>query len=129
MTRTVLLLATFVLIASFCRSQIASRAIPGNYIGQSVTDRKVMTVDVKENHKYVLKTYDSKRKLQKKIKGKWTFDGDKLVLVENTGKTTVLEKYNDIWYIADKNGRSCLARFYQNKDPNEFWAQLVKEGC
>lgn len=129
MKRTILFLSTFILIASFCKSQTSSIAITGNYIGQSVTDRMVMTIEVKENHKYVLKTYDSNRKLQKKINGKWALDGDKLVLNEKSGTTTVLEKYKDIWYIADKNGVTCHARFYQNKDQNEFWAQLMRQGC
>ena len=52
MKRTILFLTTFILIASFCKSQTSSIAITGNYIGQSVTDRMVMTIEVKENHKY-----------------------------------------------------------------------------
>lgn len=129
MKRITLFLTAFILIAGFCKSQTTSIAVTGNYIGQSVTDRLVMTIEVKQNQKYVLKTYDSNRKLQKKTKGKWTLDGDKLVLLEKSGMITVLEKYKDIWYIADKNGNSCLARFYQNQDPNEFWTQLIKKGC
>lgn len=127
--KRILFFTTFILIASFCKSQTTSIAITGNYIGQSVTDRLVMTIEVKENHKYVLKTYDSSRKLQNKTKGKWTLDGDKLVLNEKSGTTTVLEKYKDIWYVTDKNGVTCLARFYQNKDQNEFWAELMRQGC
>jgi hypothetical protein len=129
MKRAIHFLTTLILIASFCKSQSSSKAITGNYIGQSMSDRIVMTIEVKENHKYILKTYDSNRKLQKKIKGKWAFVGDKLILNEKSGTTTVLEKHIDIWYIADQNGLTCLARFYQNRDQNEFWADLMRQGC
>jgi hypothetical protein len=129
MKQTILFLSALIMITSFCKSQTSSVAITGNYIGQSVADRMVMTIDVKENNKYVLKTYDSNRKLQKKSKGKWTLDGEKLVLNEKSGTTIVLKKYKDTWFVADKNGTTCLARFYQNKDQNEFWAELMRQGC
>src|SRR6187549_223145 len=124
MKQTILFLTTLILIAGFCKSQTASVAITGNYIGQSAMGSSVMTIEIKQNQKYVLKTYDPFRKVQKKIKGKWTLDGDKLVLKEKSGAITVLKKYNDIWYITDKSERVCLARFYQNRDPEEFWTEL-----
>jgi hypothetical protein len=129
MKRAILFLTTLILIASFCKSQTSSIAITGNYIGQSMTDHMVMTIEVKENHKYILKTYDSNRKIQKKIKGKWALVGDKLILNEKSGTTKVLEKHLDIWYISDKNGLTCQVRFYQNRDQNEFWAELMRQGC
>ena len=129
MKRIILILTTFILSASLCKSQTSSNKIKGNYIGQSVTDRVVMTIEVKENNQYILKTYDSNRKLQKKYKGKWTFDGEKLMLTEKSGTTIVLEKYKDTWFIKDKNGTMCLARFYQNKDQDEFWSELMRQGC
>ena len=129
MKRIILILTTFILSASLCKSQTSSNTIKGNYIGQSVTDRVVMTIEVKENNQYILKTYDSNRKFQKKFKGKWTFDGEKLMLTEKSGTTIVLEKYKDTWFIKDKNGTTCLTRFYQNKDQNEFWSELMRQGC
>lgn len=129
MKRIILILTTFILSASLCKSQTSSNKIKGNYIGQSVTDRVVMTIEVKENNQYILKTYDSNRKFQKKFKGKWTFDGEKLMLTEKSGTTIVLEKYKDTWFIKDKNGTMCLARFYQNKDQDEFWSELMRQGC
>ena len=129
MKRIILILTTFILSASLCKSQTSSNKIKGNYIGQSVTDRVVMTIEVKENNQYILKTYDSNRKFQKKFKGKWTFDGEKLMLTEKSGTTIVLEKDKDTWFIKDKNGTMCLARFYQNKDQDEFWSELMRQGC
>ena len=129
MKRIILILTTFILYASLCKSQTSSNIIKGNYIGQSVTDLIVMTIEVKENNQYILKTYDSNRKFQKKFKGKWTFDGEKLMLTEKSGTTIVLEKYKDTWFIKDKNGTTCLARFYQNKDQDEFWSELMRQGC
>ena len=129
MKQIILILTTFILSASLCKSQTSSNTIKGNYIGQSVTDRVVMTIEVKENNQYVLKTYDSNRKFQKKFKGKWTFDGEKLMLTEKSGTTIVLEKDKDTWFIKDKNGTTCLARFYQNKDQDEFWSELMRQGC
>ena len=129
MKRIILILTTFILYASLCKSQTSSNIIKGNYIGQSVTDLIVMTIEVKENNQYILKTYDSNRKFQKKFKGKWTFDGEKLMLTEKSGTTIVLEKDKDTWFIKDKNGTTCLARFYQNKDQDEFWSELMRQGC
>ena len=129
MKRIILILTTFILYASLCKSQTSSNIIKGNYIGQSVTDLIVMTIEVKENNQYILKTYDSNRKFQKKFKGKWTFDGEKLMLTEKSGTTIVLEKHKDAWFIKDKNGTTCLARFYQNKDQDEFWSELMRQGC
>ena len=126
MKRITLFFTAFILIAGFCKSQTA---VMGNYIGRSIADQVVVTIEVKQHHHYVLKTYDPNKKLQKKVKGKWTVDGNKLVLQEKSGTITVLEKYNDTWYVAGPNGYVCLAKFYQNKDPNEFWTQLMKEGC
>ncbi|MCF8424046.1 MAG: hypothetical protein K9H41_06865 [Bacteroidia bacterium] len=129
MKRIILILTTFILYASLCKSQTSSNIIKGNYIGQSVTDLIVTTIEVKENNQYILKTYDSNRKFQKKFKGKWTFDGEKLMLTEKSGTTIVLEKDKDTWFIKDKNGTTCLARFYQNKDQDEFWSELMRQGC
>ncbi len=129
MKHCILFLTALILITNFCKSQITSTEITGNYTGQSTTDRVVITIEVKQNHEYVLTTYDSNRKLQKEVKGEWTLNEDKLVLIEKSGLSTVLQKYKDTWYIADKNGRTCLARFYQNKDQNEFWADLMRKGC
>ena len=129
MKRNIIFLSALILIVSFCKSQTAPIEITGNYIGQLVFDKSVVTIEVKKNQKYILKSYNSRRVLQKKVKGKWTLNGDKLILYEKSGETTVLEKFKDIWYIADKNGRTCLARFYQNKDPKVFWTQLRQEGC
>jgi hypothetical protein len=126
MSRIIVFLITFILFSVFCKSQ---KAFTGNYIGQSVKDLVVITIEVKENHKYILKTYDLNRKLQKKIKGKWTIDGDKLVLKEKCGTSIVLERFQDIRYIVDKSGHMCLAKFYKNKDQNEYWAELMKAGC
>ena len=129
MKRIILILTTLILYASFCKSQTSSNTIKGNYIGQSVTDRIVITIEVKENNQYVLKTYDSNRKFQKKFTGNWTFDGEKLMLTEKSGTSIVLEKYKDTWFITDKNKTTCLARFYQNKDQDEFWSELMRQGC
>ena len=129
MKRIALLLSTFLLITNLSKSQTSANSVTGNYIGQSVVDRSVMAFDVKENKSYVLKIYDSYQKLQKKVKGTWTLDGDKLVLTDKSGNTTILQKNNNIWYIAGKNNGSCLAKFYQNKDPKEFWSELMHNGC
>ena len=129
MNRIIVFLTTFILFSVYCKSQTDSFAITGNYIGHSVTDLVVITIEVKENHNYILKSYDLNKKLQKKTKGKWTLEGDKLILIEKSGSIIVLEKHQNIRFIADKSGHLCIAKFYHNKDQNEFWAELIRAGC
>lgn len=129
MKHSITILAALLLVAGICRSQTSSASVTGNYIGQFTNDRAVGTINIRQNHKFILKTYDATQKLQRKVKGEWSLNGDKIVLKEKSGTVIVLEKTGDTWYISDKKGYSCLARFYQNRDPKEFWQDLQSSGC
>ena len=98
-------------------------------MGEARLDFQVSALKVKSNHKFILRTYDGIGKFQKKTKGEWYLNGNKLVLTEASGNITVLEKYQDTWYVADKRGIICLARFRQNQTPRQFWADRRKGGC
>jgi len=140
--KNMLLISAFLLITSLCKSQAPASTVTGNFIGQSVWDNSVMTIEVKPNHKYVLKTYTpgkaakvkTKWPFREQNKGTWSVEGERLVLTEKSGKITVLEKYQDIWYLVDKNrpvlkSYSYQAKFYQNKDQKVFWEELRAAGC
>ncbi len=57
MKRIILLITTFILFTNYCKSQIDSIAITGNYIGQSMTELLVMTIEVKQNHTSIPKPF------------------------------------------------------------------------
>lgn len=129
MNKFFILITIVILVSGFCKSQTSTKSITGKYIGQSVNDLGVITIEVKKNHNYILRTYDLNRKKQNKVKGKWIINENTLVLIEKNGIKMILEKNKDVWYITDKTGNICVAKFYQNVNHDEFWAELIRSGC
>jgi hypothetical protein len=123
------LIVAFLFLSCICYSQGTDLLVEGKFVGQFTWDRTVGEIDVKANHEFMLSTYDLSGKLKNTVSGQWQLDGKKLRLNEATGREIVLEKHDDVWYIVGENGYTCEARFYQNKNLDDYLLQLRMAGC
>jgi hypothetical protein len=123
-------ITAFVLLLQAGKAQLSAESIIGSHAGYNTWEKLPVALEIKDNFVYEIKTYNYLLEGQNTIRGTWEIEGDKIILTDVIGGTTVLQKNKDVFYLVAQNGVTCMARFYQNKNLQEYWKTFKSgSGC
>jgi hypothetical protein len=129
MKKYICILIAFALETQFGKSQLSAESVIGNHAGFHSWHKLPVTLELKDNFVYEMKSYNYQLETENTTKGRWRIEGDKIVLTDVVGTETEILKYNEEFNVVGENGVTCVARFYQNKNLKEFWKSRKSTGC
>lgn len=112
-----------------CNAQLTTESVKGLHSGYHSWDKSLLTIELKENQVYEIKSYNRELAEEKTIKGRWRIEGDHVVLTDLLGGETILMKHVDECFLMSPNGISCMARFSMNKKLEDYWTDQKRNGC
>jgi hypothetical protein len=129
MKKCIIVLFAVALFARIGSAQLSVESVVGSHAGWNNWEKIPLTLELKDNFMYEVKSYNFSFEPQSTIRGRWKIDGDKIILTDLVGTETVLQKYQDEFYVVGKNGVTCMARFHQNQSLQEYRKARQGQGC